>query len=256
MRPVEAKRPFAEQISRLKHQISDFKEKSTALRTTVSRMTGAMTILEARKAAFREFNQDLNRLENRLDERFTNITAADCMVKLFRQTPDEIPAKLVRPSKTVSVERQKLLLENRRLTELALGQERCMLIQKMRLRLFHDHRDVCRLRRILNKLEGGGGDFGEDEDITEKLKSRIHNLRKAIGREQERISRLTNPQMERHDAATAIQKTWRGYWYRMRMREQGTARPSSPHEEQKEAARPEPRPGEAPAAAAVPEGSA
>jgi hypothetical protein len=253
MRPVQAKGPFSDQITRVKRQIADYKEKATVLRTTIDRMTGAMTLLDARKAAFREFNQDLALLEQRLDDRYASVSAAESLVTLFRQTPDEPPVKLVRPSNAVSVERQKLLLENRRLTQLALGQERFILTQKMRLRLFHDHRDVCRLRRILNKLEGGGSDYSEDENITEKLKSRIHNLRRAIEGEQDRIAKLSNPQMERHEAATIIQKVWRGYRYRLYMRRQ--AGPSTPQEETREAEAPpqQPRPADAPAAAAEPE---
>jgi hypothetical protein len=248
----------------MKRQISEFREKAATFSTTVSRMTGAMTILDSRKAAFREFNDDLILLEDRLDSRYAGISAAESLVRLFRQTPDDPPVRLARPSNAASLERQKLLLENRKLTEIALGQERFLLVQKMRLRLYHDHRDMCRLRRVLNKLEGGGEDFSEDEDISEKLRSRIYNLRHAIQREQGRIAALSNPQMERHEAATAIQKAWRGYCYRRIVKADGTPRPSTPETQEQavaeaeaeaaaQAQAPEARPGDAPAAAAVPE---
>jgi chromosome segregation ATPase len=253
MRPVEAKGPFATQISHMKRQISEYREKAASCTTSISRLTGAMTVLDARKAAFREFNHDLSLLEDRLDERYTNISDAEAMVRLFRQTPDVPPTKLVRQSNTVSVEAQKLLLENKKLTETALGQERFMLVQKMRLRLYHDHRDICRLRRVLNKLEGGGGDYSEDEDISEKLRSRIRNLRRAIEREQGRIAALSTPQMDRHDAATAIQKAWRGYYYRIKSKGEAEPLPSTPKGDEPPQ---ESRPGDAPAAAAEPEAPA
>jgi hypothetical protein len=251
MRPVEAKGPFTDKISRLKQQIADYHAKTFRIRTTIDRLTGAMTLLADRRATFKDFTQELRILEDRLDARFAGIGTAESMVKLFRQTPDDPPARLARPSTAVNVERQKLLQENRRLTEIALGQERVVLVQKMRLRLYHDHRDVCRLRRILNKMEGGGDDYAEDESITEKLKSRTQNLRRAIERERERIARLSGPQARRHEAAAIIQKAWRRYLYRLATRPRAeephpvaVAKPESPVEQ---------RPADAPAAAAEPE---
>jgi cysteinyl-tRNA synthetase len=233
LRPVEAKGPFGDQIQHLTDQIKDYEQKTDRLKTTLDRLDLAMTRLAERKALYKEFEDDLSEVETRLDRRFEELSAAESLVRLFRQTPDESP---VHPRK-----RHNLMRENEDLIEIALAQEREMLVLKMKLRLWHDHRDLMRMRRILNKLEGGGGDYSEDEDITSKLKTSIRNLRDAIPRERERIRVLKLDDGGEHDAAAIIQKTWRGYAYRLALNPKDDASPTTP--------RGVVRPAEAPAAA-------
>jgi DNA repair exonuclease SbcCD ATPase subunit len=234
MRPVEAKGPFTAQIEHLNQQIAEYKKKTSRLQTTLNRMDHAMTRLPERKALYKEFEDDLSEVETRLDERFDELSKSESLVKLFRQTPDEVPKH--------PRDRHNLIQENEDLIQLTLAQEREMLVLKMRLRLWHDHRDLSRLRRLLNKLEGGGEDYSEDEDITAKLKSGIRNLRDAIPRERERIRILKLPDTDEHDAASIIQKNWRGYAYRLALNPRLDPSPTSSRGSQ--------RPAEAPAAAA------
>jgi hypothetical protein len=216
----------------LTNQIKEYEQKTSRLKTTLDRLDLAMTRLAERKALYKEFEDDLSEVEARLDQRFDELSQAETVVRLFRQTPDETP---LHPRK-----RHNLLKENEDLIQIALGQEREMLVLKMKLRLWHDHRDLMRMRRILNKLEGGGGDYSEDEDITSKLKASIRNLQDAIPRERERIRVLKLDDGGEHDAAAVIQKNWRGYAYRLSLNPSPGGTPTTPRSN---------RPGEAPAAA-------
>ncbi|OHS99115.1 IQ calmodulin-binding motif family protein [Tritrichomonas foetus] len=210
---VDPSGPFTKNINMLKNSINFYKQKNNQLKETIDLLNGAMETMDERRALFKQFDKDLQEIFSRLDQRSLELTNAESKVKSFRQTPEGMSTIVNIPLSSNS-ERQKLLTDNEKLVQLALAQERQMVIMKMRLRLFHDHRDLSRLRRILNKLEGGGSDYREDEEITSNLKSSIQTLRKAIGRERERIRLLELNNMDDHDAATVIQKTWRGYYYR------------------------------------------
>jgi hypothetical protein len=258
MRPVEAKHPLEPHIARLREQIANYRTKAERTRKSISRIIGAMTQLPDRKAIFKEFNNDLDSIELRLDQRFRDLLAAENLLKQFRQTPDQ-PRAVTRTGASAPSERQRMLSENQRLIEVALGNERLTLILKMKLRLCHDHRDAARLRRVLTRLEGGGGDYNEDDDVVVARKIAIGNLRRAIDRERERIAALSNPLMAEHEAATVIQKTWRGFWHRLinRAEVEEEAAEAPPAAEtppgQEEAPQREERPGDAPAAASQPE---
>lgn len=244
-RTVEAKGPFSKQISSLENSITRFEKKNAELSDTINRLIGAMTTMKERKELFTEFENNLRQVSLRLDTRYENLLVCEEQVKSFRQTPDTPDYSqykyyeqkkrarssadryklsnneaddpiLTRPrmvNKT-SQEHQDLLEKNKELVEIALAQERRMLLGKMKLRLCHDHRDLSQLRRVLNKLEGGGETFMEEERITNSLKVAISNLRAAIARERERIRIEKLPSIELFDAAVIIQKTWRGYRYR------------------------------------------
>jgi hypothetical protein len=113
-----------------------------------------------------------------------------------------------------------LLKENDRLREVALHQERLYLIQKLRLRLYHDHRDLAALRRFLRGWKAGEKEFSNGNDLeqqqeVEKTKMRVANLKTQISRERWRLRVIS--ELTREDkAAIVIQSLCRGFLQRSR----------------------------------------
>ena len=256
VRGVDPKGPFTAQITKLRKQVEDYQTRVNNLRQTIERLNGAVTTLSYRKALYKEFDQDLKAAALRLSNRFENLTAAEEVVKSFRQ---DTKFTAVDANSQIS-EKQRLLVDNKKMIETALAQERCILLHKMKLRLYHDHRDLSHLRRVLNKMEGGGGDYREDEEITENLKSAIKRLRDGIEAERERIRIASLPDTDEYDAAVIIQKNVRGFLYRLTHPSlvRTTARTEQVKEEEEESPEEEDASkrealADAPAAAAEPE---
>ena len=255
-RGAEVKGPFTAQITKLRKQVEDYTTRVANLRQTIERLNGAVTTLSYRKALYKEFDQDLRAAALRLSSRFENLNAAEEVVKSFRQ---DTQFTAVDPNSQIS-EKQRLLVDNKKMIETALAQERCILLHKMKLRLYHDHRDLSHLRRVLNKMEGGGGDYREDEEITENLKAAIGRLRDGIEAERERIRIATLPDTDEYDAAVIIQKNVRGFLYRISHEPIVRPTPRTEHQEEEEGHPHEEEEegkkealGDAPAAAAEPE---
>ena len=111
-------------------------------------------------------------------------------------------------------DRAALMAQNNQLIDIGLSQERQISILKFRVRLYHDQRFIAQLRQNLNRLEGIGADQEEDALIAKSLKKKVHQLRIYISREKERKKMLEANEYDNYEAATIIQKTWRGYFYR------------------------------------------
>jgi hypothetical protein len=210
----ESKGCFGPQIEKFKRQTIEYRKKADELRATIERLDGAMSYLSDRRAMCKEFDEELDLFDQGLSQRLEALDKTDTLVKQFRQSPD--PPRDVDPF-SQKTERQILMERNKRLIETALGKGRQMVLMKMRLRLYHDHRELDRLRSVLNEMEGGSSHYSEDAEITEGLRTAIRNLRIAINWERERVRVLSLPDTSEFDAACVIQKVWRGYWYRYRL---------------------------------------
>lgn len=213
---LEAPGPFTKNILLLQRSIEEYTKKNDEIRETINLLNGAMETMDDRRLLFKEFDRDLNQIYDRLDRRFKDLEFAENLVYSFKQDLEGHSLYEKVPNLPTNENRKKLLEDNQQLVHTALAQEREMILKKMRLRLNHDHRDLSRLRRILNKLQGGGSDYREDEEITTELKNSIHILKDSIIRERERIRLLELPGMEEHDAALIIQKHVRGFLYRLK----------------------------------------
>ncbi|KAK8860253.1 hypothetical protein M9Y10_011918 [Tritrichomonas musculus] len=257
---LEAPGPFTKNINQLKKSVNYYETKNKEIQETIDLLNGAMETMDERRQLFKLFDRDLNTIYDRLDQRFTELFDTENIIKSFRQAPEgKTTLDKVQTLPTKEIDRKQLLNINQELVQMALAQERQMVVMKMRLRLCHDHRDLSRLRRILNKLQGGGSDYREDEEITAQLKKSIHHLKFAIAQERERIRLLQLDGMEEHEAATIIQKQVRGFLYRIKncsKPKQITSTPINEEEERNENLQEEeengdhPRPAEAPAPAA------
>lgn len=260
---LEAPGPFTKNINSLKKTINSYETKNKEIQDTINLLNGAMETMDERRQLFKMFDRELNTIYERLDNRFSELSSAESIIKSFRQAPEgKSTLDKIHTLPTNQIERNKLLDINQELVQMALAQERQMIVMKMRLRLCHDHRDLSRLRRILNKLEGGGSDYREDEEITAQLKKSIHHLKSAILQERERIRLLQLDGMEEHEAATIIQKQVRGFLYRIKNCQKpkpNTSKTDKNNEEEEELNQEEEgvneqsRPAEAPAPAAIDE---
>lgn len=254
----ESPGPFSKNINSLKKSINYYEMKNREIRETINLLNGAMETMDERRQLFKQFDRELNTIYDRLDNRFSDLSNAEGILKSFRQAPEgKSTLDKIHTLPTNQIERNKLLDINQELVQMALAQERQMIVMKMRLRLCHDHRDLSRLRRILNKLEGGGSDYREDEEITAQLKKSIHHLKSAILQERERIRLLQLDGMEEHEAAIIIQKNVRGFLYRIKNNSKpkpntSTQKTGEEEEEinQEEEIHEHSRPAEAPAPAA------
>ena len=246
-------KPLNREISKFRIRVVELQDENDLLRST---LTAFSTIQNPESVDFLlgQFQSEISEFSKRLDERSTMI--ASVSKKLGKTKPAMIDG-------TENQQEQKkiLMAENHKLVARALYLEKQMIAAKLRLRLNHDHRDLSHLRRVLNKMEGGGGDYREDEEITENLKAAIGRLRDGIEAERERIRIATLPDTDEYDAAVIIQKNVRGFLYRISHEpivrptprtERQEEEEGHPHEEEEEEGKKEAL-GDAPAAAAEPE---
>ena len=122
--------------------------------------------------------------------------------------------------KPVVIERPDLVEEHQRLVAISLHLERQMLISKMFVRLWHDHRDVSALRASLNSLEGGGESNEEEYILSDLYRIKITNLKNKIAREKARLTYLTTLTSKKERAAVSIQSAMRGYLCRKALNSQ------------------------------------
>jgi hypothetical protein len=126
------------------------------------------------------------------------------------------PPQLVPPSSRAS-----MLQEHWDLIEKALYLERLILIEKMKLRICHDHRDLAALRLKFEQIEEPEDDECDPDEAD--LKRRIRNCREQIKREKARIAHERDPDSILNRAAASIQSAWRGF--RCRAENRGAPRP-------------------------------
>ena len=106
--------------------------------------------------------------------------------------------------------KMRLLNENECLVRTALRLERDTVIERLRLKVFHDHREAQRLKAMLENVKN---DRDIDEGVRRKGEGKdvIKHLKERIERERERIAALQSPTYVWDAAATNIQRIWRGY---------------------------------------------
>ena len=106
--------------------------------------------------------------------------------------------------------KMRLLHENECLVRTALRLERDTVIERLRLKVYHDHREVQRLKAMFENVKE---DRPIDEGVTRKGQGKdvIKHLKEMIERERERIAALQSPTYVWDAAATNIQRIWRGY---------------------------------------------
>ena len=155
------------------------------------------------------FDERLSQLENRV------------MGRLAKLGDIEFDAKAaclrLNPEQEDPIGKTQLLDENARLVQIALYQEQATIVDRLKLKVFHDHRKIQCFKSLFQKAKKGEEiDVVDENAFVEKLRLRI--LKDAIEYEKWRIAVLRSPQYRLNEAATIIQKTWRGYIQRLRER--------------------------------------
>jgi hypothetical protein len=166
------------------------------LLTSLSRGPGVDAFLSS------HFNGEIQRLARRVNGAFGRLTEIEKEVKSTRV--------LCFGWFDDKCEKARALGINDRLIQHALLNEQRILVARLKLRIYHDHRDVCASRRRLARLRRGEEVPAEDE--SEKV--RIHALKNAISCERRRVRYLKSREVDMHESAVVIQKHWRGFWSR------------------------------------------
>jgi hypothetical protein len=146
-----------------------------------------------------DFESRLANYAARLNQRVIDLTELETRVKSTRVLPSAYLDD--------KGEKTRLLGENELLIQTALYQEQQTIIGKLKLRALHDHRDICLAKRQLSNLKLG--EHPEPEQGWNRHQH-IHRLKEAIEHEKRRITELESPNYGINEAATRIQKYWRG----------------------------------------------
>lgn len=118
------------------------------------------------------------------------------------------------PPKQEQAGRQELIKDNEELRTVALNQARLILLQKMKLKLCHDHRDLSALRKILDDIIGEKPTIDDERAMAEVYKVKIGNLKSRIAGERRRIEWIANKATTDDKAAIKIQSAMRGFLHR------------------------------------------
>ena len=196
-------KPLNREISKFRIRVVELQDENDLLRST---LTAFSTIQNPESVDFLlgQFQSEISEFSKRLDERSTMI--ASVSKKLGKTKPAMIDG-------TENQQEQKkiLIAENHKLVARALYLEKQMIAAKLRLRLNHDHRDFCRLKRQLGRLAQNDNAGNEEEEEINRNRRTISNLKQAIEHERQRLVQLELPPTREEDAAELIQRYWRGF---------------------------------------------
>ena len=196
-------KPLNREISKFRIRVVELQDENDLLRST---LTAFSTIQNPGSVDFllEQFRSEIAEFSKRLDERSTMIGSVS--KKLGKTKPATIDG-------TENQQEQKkiLMAENQKLVARALYLEKQMIAAKLRLRLNHDHRDFCRLKRQLARLAQNDNTGNEEEEEINRNRRIISNLKQAIEHERQRIVQLELPPTREEDAAELIQRYWRGF---------------------------------------------
>lgn len=238
-----------------------------------------------RKQLISEFRNSVETHRKNLEKRLSRLDALKKQLSIFRfDKPEKKQPKHLYPNINPNIPSPRAHLrtcprddyaknlakaENDQLRAKTLYLERLLIVYKMKLKLFHDQRELSQLSKELSSLEFPSSsttahDFScsqpvtpramsvrknprsasmranalsprinneineeipnEEEEFTDfltedipnddQLKENINALKTSIEREKERIKLLSSQFVEFYEAATKIQKVWRGYLFR------------------------------------------
>jgi nucleotidyltransferase/DNA polymerase involved in DNA repair len=199
---TSASKPLQDEVQRFKGIVVDLTGENARLSATLSAFS-ELAGSDSSPFLLEQFEEDLRLLSRRIDGRSLRLT--DLQKQLTAKKPDTVCPVDNR------AEKKQLLIENRQLVTRALYLERQMISAKLRLRLNHDHRDFCKLKRKLANLAGDEVAETPEERETHANKETIKNLKHAIEHEKRRLMRIAVPATAEVEAAELIQSVWRGW---------------------------------------------
>lgn len=195
-------KPLQDEIEKFKIRVKQCEEENRNLHDTLSAFN-KLDDNSSQVFLIDQFENDLNQIQKRIDSRSLLITSIE--KKSSRRKEGEYK------NQSIFQEKTQLIAENQQLINKALFLEKKMIAAKLKLRLSHDHRDFCRLKRQLVRLANYDENPNEEENEILHNKIMIRNLKNAIEHEKKRLMRITSPPTIEEEAAEIIQKVWRGY---------------------------------------------
>lgn len=198
----------------LQLELNQYSERIKILQTENKRLRSLLSALNdyedgsyASPLLVQHFQSELSSISDTINKRAVRLNNLETKVKSTRLTiGSDLPAQ---------GEKARLLNENNHLIDFAFQQEQISTVELSKLRILHDLRDLCKYKRYVQYLiEGKSIDFNNEEEEIKNKKKQIENLKKAIEYEKFRILSMQTPQFEINEAATLIQKHWRGFYQR------------------------------------------
>lgn len=202
-------KPLNREISKFRIRVIEYQEANDLLRSTLT----AFSTLEdpdSQNFLLEQFQKEVAELSKRLDQRSTMLDSLD--KKLGKTKPATIDG-----TENQQEQKTQLIAENQKLVARALYLEKQMISAKLRLRLNHDHRDFCRLKRQLARLADNDSSGADEDAEINKNRRVIANLKQAIEHERQRLLQLELPPTREEDAAELIQRYWRGFSCRQKV---------------------------------------
>ena len=195
-------RPINEEFQKLNQLILDYDFENNFIRETIAAFRELETNPSAGEFLLSQFNIELQELSKKIDQRSQKI---DSLLLKSNMKKQKLRHFLTTPSS-----KSQIMQENSDLINEALSLERQNILLHMKLRVLHDHRDLCKMKCDLSKLEEGSSINDEENEIY-KNKLIIRNLKHYIEHEKKRSIEKIMKQSPEDSAATTIQKSWRKY---------------------------------------------
>ena len=195
-------KPINEEFQKLKQYILDYEYQNNFMRETIAAFRELDSNESAGEFLISQFDLELQELSQRIDQRSQKIDTLIQRSKMRKQ----------RPKKELqgSCQKSQVIEENRFLVEQALSLEQQNILYHLKLRVCHDHRDLCKLKCDITKIGDGETLTDEEKEILQN-KIIIRNLKKYIEHEKKRILERNIKDTPEDEAATKIQKYWRGF---------------------------------------------
>lgn len=232
-------RSYVDEMTKLHQIISDFTIENQELSKYIEHLEGAAHKMEERMELMNIFENDLNNHTIELDNRLKELDVLENKNKIFRPptekkpkepqsprvghmyqgnldfrytkpSPRPFPPHSLMPHKRTDPVQANLISEADRMTQIAIYNERRILILKMKLRLCHDHRDLSTLREKLEYLNADG-DQDSDQVRMKSIKDSSETIKERIEYEKYRIELLESDDYDINRSAILLQSLWRGY---------------------------------------------
>lgn len=204
-------KPLQDEIEKFKILARQCEEENKRLLETLSAFNSVNESINSQTFLIDQFENELNQFSKRIDKRAILIDSIE--KKSCRRKEAEFR------NQDIFQEKTQLINENEQLVSKALFLEKKMIAAKLKLKLNHDHRDFCRIKRQLARLNDNDEDTNDEEMEIYRNKEIIKNLKNAIEHEKSRLLRVNAPPSLEEEAAEIIQKVWRGYMVRKSLAE-------------------------------------
>lgn len=231
---------FSDQLTRLRSLAAELRAKNNQLKAEISMFREHVKDASKRQGLVDGFEATLASCLKDLELRKQKVQELEKQVMIFRPAEKEeapaprkistarlqriaaansrrkpqrrpFPPPSLLPNKRSDPVRAQELKEHRDLIERSLYLERLIVIQKMKLKICHDHRIMEQLKQDLSQIEDIDDDSSDD---LQSQRNKIQNLREQVMREKERIREEKDENNFVHFAAVSIQSAWRGYLQR------------------------------------------